>query len=147
MNEKPVRTNTVQDFLYIQTFIMANENLLEQLSNGLGQSATIKNLFGEPVQSNNRTIIPVAKISYGFGGGFGQGRKKSGLEKASFADASGDGSGEGGGGGAGLSASAKGVFEITPTSVRFIPAYPVRYLVAGMIAGFLLRTLLSNGKR
>ena len=126
---------------------MAIENLLEQLSNRLGQSATVKNLFGDPVQINNRIVIPVAKISYGFGGGFGQGRKKSAAEAASLGDASADGSGEGGGGGAGLSASAKGVFDITPTSVRFVPAYPTSYLVAGLVAGFLLRSFLSFRKR
>jgi uncharacterized spore protein YtfJ len=126
---------------------MANENFLEQLSNGLGQSASIRNIFGEAIQVHNKTIIPVGKIAFGFGGGFGQGRRKHLAENRLQQDAADNNTGEGAGGGGGLSASAKGVFEITPTSVRFIPAYPAGYLFAGMVAGFLLKMLLFPRKR
>ena len=55
---------------------MENVNFLEKLSSQFGQNATVKNVFGEPIQAGNKTIIPVAKIAYGLGGGYGQGKKK-----------------------------------------------------------------------
>ena len=55
--------------------------------------------------------------------------------------------GVGGGAGGGLHASAKGVYEITPAGTRFIPATPARYLLAGVVAGFLLKAFLAPGER
>jgi uncharacterized spore protein YtfJ len=41
----------------------------------LRQTATVKNVYGEPVIAVNKTIIPVAKIMYGFGGVYSYGKK------------------------------------------------------------------------
>lgn len=119
---------------------MPNENFVEKISNNFNQSATIQNVFGEAVQVGDKTIIPVARIAYGFGGGFGEGVRKE--EKQSQGS---EGSGAGGGGG--LHASAKGVFEITPAGTRFIPASPTRYLFAGLVAGLLLKAILTTRRR
>jgi len=54
---------------------MENINFLETLAQRLGQTATVKNVYGEPVAAGDKTIIPVAQIIYGFGGGYGYGRK------------------------------------------------------------------------
>lgn len=113
---------------------MANENLIERLSSDLGQAATVRNVFGEPIQAGDKTIIPVAKIAYGFGGGHGHGPGKwRGVDLQDTGNQPG-----GAGGGGGLHACAKGVFEITPAGTRFIPAGSFRSLLAGMIIGMLV---------
>lgn len=54
---------------------MNNEMFIENLGAGLLKNASIKNVFGEPIKAGEKTIIPVASIAYGFGGGYGNGNK------------------------------------------------------------------------
>ena len=54
---------------------MENINFLETLATRLGQTATVKNVYGEPIIAGDKTIIPVALVMYGFGGGYGYGQK------------------------------------------------------------------------
>ena len=119
---------------------MQNENFIERISSNFSQSASIKNVFGEPVRAGEKTIIPVARVAYGFGGGAGQGKRKAGDQQHGD-----EGSGSGAGGG--LNVCAKGVYEITPTTTRFIPASPVRYVLAGLVGGLLLSSLLGRNRR
>ena len=118
---------------------MQNENFVEKISSNFTQSVAIKNVFGEPVQTGEKTIIPVASIAYGFGGGFGQGNKRGAAPDP-------ESEGSGGGAGGGLRASAKGIYEVTPAGTRFIPASPSKYVVAGVVAGFLLKALFFSKK-
>ncbi len=37
------------------------------------EQAGVEAVFGDPVTAEGRTVIPVARVSYGFGGGFGPG--------------------------------------------------------------------------
>ena len=49
-------------------------NILEgfqSILDRLGNSASVKNVYGEPIVAEGKTIIPVAKVGYGFGGGSG----------------------------------------------------------------------------
>ena len=56
--------------------------------------------------------------------------------------------GEGAGGGGGMYARAKGVFEITETGTRFIPADTTRQILTGIAIGFLLKSFFfKKGKR
>lgn len=109
---------------------MQNENFVEKIASNLGQSASIKNVFGEPVHTGEKTIIPVARIAYGFGGGFGQGLPQT--DK-----------GNGGGAGGGLQASARGVYEITPGRTRFIPASPFKHVLLGFAIGLMVKVLFA----
>lgn len=101
----------------------------------LGQSGTVKNVYGDPITQDGKTIIPVAQVAFGFGGG--QGKKGPG-QKA--------GPGEGGkeeegfGGGGGLLARAKGVYEISEKGTRFIPANNTLQLLGAAMLGFLVGT-------
>src|SRR5438128_951662 len=70
INSKP----TIKPFI-IKKIHMENENFLEKVANQLGQSASVKNVYGTPVIVGNKTIIPVSRIALGFGGGYGQGNK------------------------------------------------------------------------
>ena len=69
--------------------------------------------FGEPQVFEDRTLIPVARVSYGFGLGFGSG---TGPVEKEGEPAPG---GEGGGGGSGASAQPLGVLVVTPERIYF----------------------------
>src|SRR5215831_8428961 len=111
---------------------MENINFLENLAQRLGQNATVKNVYGDPVVAGDKTIIPVAQIIYGFGGGYGYGRKPKKFpakENVSVMNDNEKNSGEGLGGGGGLLARPKGVYEISKQGTRFIPANNTRKLI------------------
>src|SRR2546429_8611653 len=71
---------------------MSSLTLLQSLHENLAGRAQVKSVFGEPVTAGEKTIVPVAKIAYGFGAGAGTGGK---------GDTKTQGGGGGGGGGAG----------------------------------------------
>ena len=52
---------------------MSSLTLLQSLHESLSTRAQVKSVFGEPIIAGDKTIIPVAKIAYGFGGGTGSG--------------------------------------------------------------------------
>lgn len=84
------------------------ERLLQELVERLGQSGRARTIFGEPVERNGVTVIPVAKARWGFGGGFGRGSGQGQI-------------GGGGGGGGGIVVSPVGYIEIRPDHTRFRP--------------------------
>lgn len=55
------------------------ENLIEKVMGELHQIVQTKTVVGEPVKTDNLTLIPVSKISFGFGAGGGrEGKGQSG---------------------------------------------------------------------
>jgi uncharacterized spore protein YtfJ len=110
--------------------------MLEKLAESLGSKASVKSVFGEPIQSGGKTVIPVAKVFYGFGGGFGEGPERNNRPK-----------GEGGGGGGGVRAVPAGALEITPESTRFIPFSDTRWLLAAFSVGAFTGALLARRRR
>ena len=121
---------------------MANENFIEKLAAQLGQSASVKNVYGEPIQAGDKTIVPVAQIAYGFGGGYGHGKNK--MKQQNEPAETNQEAGEGAGGGGGIVAKPKGVNEITARSTRFIPASGTKILITGLVTGFIMRGLFSR---
>lgn len=77
------------------------------------ETADWKTAFGEPQAAEDKTIIPVAQVSYGFGLGFGIGTAPADDENTPVPD------GEGGGAGGGVSSRPLGVIVVTPESVYF----------------------------
>lgn len=126
---------------------MENDNFIEKLASQFGQNATVKSVFGEPVTAGDKTIIPVAKIAYGLGGGHGQGMKKSMRSQTADAALSDMPPTEGTGGGGGLYATPKGVYEITSTGTRFIPAHTAKPLLIGLAVGMLARGFFHARRR
>src|SRR5258708_27440222 len=90
----------------------------------LKDSATVRNVYGDPIQAGAKTIVPVAKVAYGFGGG------EAKDEKHGF------------GGGGGVQAKPIGVLEITDAQTRWVPLNPFRTLAMaagiGMFVGMFL---------
>jgi uncharacterized spore protein YtfJ len=117
--------------------MMDAADLLHKIGETLGSTATVKSVFGEPISAHGKTVVPVAKVAYGFGGGFGAGRH----------GAQADRQGEGGGGGGGVRAYPAGALEITGTGTRFVPFTDLKWLVAAFAAGAVLTGLLRVQRR
>ncbi len=45
---------------------------LGSLADSLRESATVEKVYGESIEAYGKTIIPVARIAYGLGRGFGK---------------------------------------------------------------------------
>ena len=118
---------------------MALQDILKNISDRLEGSADVGRVYGEPLVLEGRTIIPVAKVRYGFGGGFGEGQ---GNEDA----------GQGGGGGGGIEVTAIGILEVTPEGTRYISFEDRSRLIKaasalGLIAIFILGRMLLRKRR
>src|SRR5262249_52271632 len=82
------------------------DELLDRIGQTVGQRAQASTVFGEPVQREGLTVIPVAKARFGFGGGGGSGGPP-GKE------------GTGGGGGGGAAVTPIGFIEVRGGSAVF----------------------------
>ncbi|HKD36849.1 MAG TPA: spore germination protein GerW family protein [Pirellulales bacterium] len=103
---------------------------LERMVEKLGVHARSASAYSEPISKDGVTIVPVAKVRWGFGGGGGA---KQGSER-------------GGGGGGGMRVTPVGYIELKDGRSEFKPirdaASFVPIIVAGGAAGFfLLRAL------
>lgn len=98
------------------------------------EMANWKAAFGEPRQVGDKTIIPVAQVTYGFGLGFGQGAPPAQAEGASEPAAQ----GEGGGGGGGASSRPLGAIVVTGDEVLFESIQDEgKIALAGLVVGAL----------
>ena len=52
---------------------MSSLALLQSLKESILSQANVKAIYGEPVAAHGKTVIPVAKIMYGYGAGAGTG--------------------------------------------------------------------------
>ena len=94
--------------------------VLEEIFDRIKSSATVDTLFGEPRTVGDKTVIPVARVSFGFGAG-----------------------GAGGGGG-GVNAQPAGFLVITQEEARFLPAVGWPHYLVGMASGVLLGLYLAK---
>lgn len=56
---------------------MGVEETIKEIASELERIATTKTVVGEPVTASGKTIIPISRISMGFGAGGGEGKKDS----------------------------------------------------------------------
>ena len=108
---------------------------LEALAEGL-QTTGVRTIFGEPISVEGRTVIPVARVAYGFGSGGGV--------SGTTPDDPSDRKGEGAGGGGGVRAVPAGVIEITQDKTRFVRFNDWRPLAAVAAVGFGLGIVVSR---
>ncbi|HLW48229.1 MAG TPA: spore germination protein GerW family protein [bacterium] len=125
--------------------------MLDAMLNRIGevhQRASVKTVFGEPYQVNGRTIIPVARVCYGFGFGGADakgeepaddetaaegGRRAPGRRTAGGRDTSAEPR-RGGGGGAGVSVRPVAVLEISAAETKVRPIVDAtRLALTGML--------------
>ncbi len=106
--------------------------MLDSLKQGLASTATVKSVYGDPMNIAGKTIIPVARIGLGFGAGTGVG-KRNGAD-----------GGEGGGGGGGMGAVPVGVLEVTPERTRFVAFGSRKKMLVAMVAGVVIGMMLRG---
>src|ERR1044071_1436590 len=100
------------------------DGFVERMAERVGAKASVGAVFGDPIERNGITIIPVAKVRWGFGGG----------------------------GGGGVTADPVGYLEIGPTGATFraitsaMPS-PAFLLAAGATAALVLRALAKLVRR
>src|ERR1700733_6907107 len=107
------------------------EDIILNLSDHFAVTANAKSVYGEPIHTGGRTIVPVAKVGYGLGA------------------TSGGRSGEtvgGGGGGGGVGARPVGYIEITDEATRYVEFSAVKKMVVAAALGFVAGYLLCGSK-
>ncbi len=118
------------------------KDILESITERLKATANVDTIYGEPRTIGAKTIIPVAKVAYGFGAGGGQGPSRPEEGEAP------PGAGEGGGGGGGVSVQPVGFIVAEGDQVTFVPIGESRKLLiaglVGLVAGLLLGRKLAR---
>jgi len=100
-----------------------DRTFVERIAELVQLHANAKQVYGDPVENNGTTIIPVARVQWGLGGG-----------------RLGRGAGERRGGGAGVRAMPVGYIELRDGTSRFRPI--VDFTAGAVIAGAALGGLL-----
>ena len=97
--------------------------LVERLADKLGSSAHSAAVFGQPVERDGVTVIPVAKARWGFGGGGGRPLVQPGETPpppgAEPGERHGGRQGEGTRGGGGVAVAPVGFIEVRADGARF----------------------------
>jgi Sporulation protein YtfJ (Spore_YtfJ) len=96
----------------------ASADRLQALAAKIGADAGANAVFAKPVEREGVTVIPVARVRWGFGGGFGEGNGASG----------------GSGGGGGVQASPMGFIEIHDGTAEYKSVRdPLRLAIAWLL--------------
>jgi uncharacterized spore protein YtfJ len=119
------------------------QEILESMAERFAATANAKQVFGEAIQADGRTIVPVARVEYRLGGGWGGGEQQENSFSAPR-------KGGGGGGGGQVTAYPLGALEISETGTRFIHFFDalqiVKAVTGGLIALLVVRRLLRRRK-
>ena len=134
----------------------AIDGFVERMAERVGGKASVRAVFGDPIERDGITIVPVARVRWGFGGGAGRGPIAVGPgtgEDPTGSTAFDEGmSGAGTGGGGGVTADPVGYLEIGPDGAVFkaigtpMPS-PGFLLAAGAGAALVLRAIASLFRR
>ena len=104
---------------------------IQELLRSLLDQAAARTVYADTISADGRTIVPVAKVRCGFGGGSGP---KEGQEK-------------GGGAGGGFVAKPAGYIELTSGGTRFIPIVDpqdvLKAVALGILFGFVVGRLFD----
>lgn len=103
------------------------QEILQTIGERLQSSATVKCVYGDPIVASDRTVVPIARVKFGFGAGGGK-----------FT---------GSGGGGGVRADPAGMIEITPAGTTFVAFRDYRQLGLALGLGILIGMALSRRKR
>jgi len=125
---------------------------MQSMLESLRESASVRSVYGDPVAAGDRTIVPVARVAYGFGGGYGSGESTGGEFEAERGEPSGRSdeageageAGEGGGLGGGILVEPLGFVELDATGTRFVRFGGRRRLLGAALVGALVGFLFGT---
>jgi uncharacterized spore protein YtfJ len=125
--------------------------LLDSLLDRSTELGSVDAVYGDPIERGDRTVVPVARVAWGFGGGGGQEDGPASIDAADdtdddtvadeFDDERG-GSGVGFGGG--VRASPVGALEVTDEGTRFVRFGEKKTLLAVAAVAFLVGVLFGR---
>lgn len=105
-----------------------------------GDALRVRRVFGEPYESGDTLVIPVAKVIGGSGMGYGTGALGHVDEGPR-----GSGEGSGGGGGFGVRARPVGVYTVRDGKVTWQPALDLnRVILGGQVLGAIALLTLAR---
>jgi uncharacterized spore protein YtfJ len=110
---------------------MPSDDPLQSISEILERSLSIRQVFGEPVQQGDTTVIPVARVAYAFGAGGGSGGARHP-----------EAGGAGGGGMVWMTPA--GALEIGPRGTRFVRVRSLAPLLGAAALGLALGWVLGR---
>jgi uncharacterized spore protein YtfJ len=105
------------------------DTLIQTVVERIGGEFRAAKVFGEPVERGGTTVIPVAALRMGFGGG-------------TNADASRRQDGEGAGGGGTM--TAVGYIELKDGTSRFVPVMRLERMVVALLAAVLVGVTIGS---
>jgi uncharacterized spore protein YtfJ len=118
---------------------MSAKQLIDGAVEHLRTSASVKTVYGVPIVVDGKTVIPVAKVAYGFGGGSGTGTAGKNGHGIPL---------EGEGAGGGVAAKPVGVVEITGQETKFVQfGQPKKLAIMALVGtglGLVLGWLLGR---
>ena len=119
---------------------------IDSMKNALGDRLSTKTAYGEPIEIDGVTVIPVARVFLGFGAGGGVGPSVGEGGLSTNGDSDDAAAPAGGGGGGGGLVQPLGFIEIDATGARWVPLEPSRAEI-GLRAMMLAAVMLPFGGR
>jgi uncharacterized spore protein YtfJ len=118
---------------------MLVQHILQAIAERLHSSSSIHTIYGDPIEAQGKTLIPVAKVAYAFGGG------GAGTNSLDSADKQPSGNTvEGGGGGGGVRMIPLGMVEVTPQQTRFLPFGGGKRMLGALAVGLVVGLLMGR---
>jgi uncharacterized spore protein YtfJ len=115
------------------------DKVLERLGEKVGAQANVKAVFGDPTERGDVTVVPVARVRWGYGGASGTGPVRAGKSDDQTVA---NGTGMGGG----IMADPMGYLEVRPSGANYVPLAapylnPLMVLASGLSIAFVIRAL------
>jgi uncharacterized spore protein YtfJ len=140
---------------------MSAKELIDGAIEHLRTSASVKTVYGDPIVTEGKTVIPVARVAFGFGGGSGMhhkpkpepdGKAKEATATLEEEEKEEEEAERGEGAGGGVSAKPVGVVEITGEDTKFVQFGSAKKLAItaligtalGLVAGMVLGRRTRN---
>jgi len=119
----------------------------EPIAEVFERNLSVRHVYAEPVHHGDTTVIPVAKVAYGFGAGAGRRPAPRSGEMASSTSQAAGAEAQGGGGGGGARLTPIGALEIGPHGTRFIRYNELPRLAGAFALGLGVGVLLASRLR
>lgn len=126
---------------------MSVTTLFEPIAEVFERNLSVRHVYAEPVHHGETTVIPVAKVVYGFGAGGGRRPAPRSAEMASPSAEPAGAEAQGGGGGGGARLTPIGALEVGPRGTRFIRYNQLPRLTGAFALGLGAGVLLASRLR
>lgn len=126
---------------------MSAASPFEPIAQVFERNLNIRHVYAEPVHRGDTTVIPIAKVAYGFGAGGGRRPQASAAGAPGSSSGIADSAAQGGGGGGGARLTPIGALEVGPHRTRFIRYGQLPRLAGAFALGVGAGVLLASRLR